>query len=140
MGLRTSFHVLLLLLLSRFSRVRHCVTPEMATHQALLSLAFSRQEHWSGLPFSSPTGESEVAQSCPTPSDPMDCSLPGSSVHRICHVRVLEWLAIAFSVKLVRKTKTMASGPVTSWQIDGEKVETVSNRFYFHGLQNHCGQ
>jgi len=41
--------------------------------------------------------ESEVAQSCPTLSDPMDCSLPGSSVHGIFHARVLEWDAIAFS-------------------------------------------
>ena len=42
--------------------------------------------------------ESEVAQSCPTPSDPMDCSLPGPSVHGIFQARVLEWVAIAFSV------------------------------------------
>ena len=41
--------------------------------------------------------ESEVAQSCPTPSDPMDFSLPGSSVHGIFQARVLEWGAIAFS-------------------------------------------
>ena len=41
--------------------------------------------------------ESEVAQSCPTPSDPMDCNAPGSSVHGIFHARVLEWSAIAFS-------------------------------------------
>ena len=41
--------------------------------------------------------ESEVAQSCPTLSDPMDCSLPGSSIHGICQARVLEWGAIAFS-------------------------------------------
>ena len=41
--------------------------------------------------------ESEVAQSCPTPSDPMDCSLPGSSIHGIFQARVLEWVAIAFS-------------------------------------------
>ena len=41
--------------------------------------------------------ESEVAQSCPTLSDPMDCSLPGSSVHGIFRARVLEWGAIAFS-------------------------------------------
>jgi len=41
--------------------------------------------------------ESEVAQSCPTLCDPMDCSLPGSSVHRIFQARVLEWGAIAFS-------------------------------------------
>ena len=122
-----------LLLLSRFSRVQLCATPETAAYQAPLSLGFSRQEHWSGLPFPSPVHESEkwkwscsvvsdsalphrwqptrlprpwdspdkntgvgchfllqcmkvksqseVAQSCPTLSDPMDCSLPGSSVH-----------------------------------------------------------
>ena len=40
--------------------------------------------------------ESEVAQSCPTPSDPMDCSPPGSSVHGTFQARVLEWGAIAF--------------------------------------------
>ena len=48
-----------LLLLSHFSRVRLCVTPQMAAHQAPLSLGFSRQEHWSGLPFPSPIHESE---------------------------------------------------------------------------------
>ena len=41
--------------------------------------------------------QSEVAQSCPTLSDPMDCSLPGSSVHGIFQAKVLEWGAIAFS-------------------------------------------
>ena len=41
--------------------------------------------------------ESEVAQSCPTLGNPMDCSLPGSSVHGIVQARVLEWGAIAFS-------------------------------------------
>ena len=50
---------MLLLLLSRFSRVRLCATPEMAAHQAPPSLGFSRQEHWSGLPFPSPMHESE---------------------------------------------------------------------------------
>ena len=40
--------------------------------------------------------ESEVAQLCPTPSDPMDCSLPGSSAHGIFQARVLEWVAIPF--------------------------------------------
>ena len=42
--------------------------------------------------------ESEVAQSCPTLRDPMDCRPPGSSVHGIFQARVLEWGAIAFSV------------------------------------------
>jgi len=48
-----------LLLLSHFSRVRLCVTPEMAAHQAPLSLGFSRQEHGIVLPFPPPTHESE---------------------------------------------------------------------------------
>ena len=51
--------LLLLLLLSRFSCVRLCATPEMAAHQSPPSLGFSRQEHWSGLPFPSPMHESE---------------------------------------------------------------------------------
>ena len=42
--------------------------------------------------------ESEVAQLCPTPSDPMDSSLPGSSIHGILQARLLEWVAIAFSI------------------------------------------
>ena len=74
-----------------FSRVRLCATPETAAHQAPLFLGFSRQEHWSGLPFPSPMHESEVTQSCPTPSDPMDGSLPGSSVYGVFQARVLEW-------------------------------------------------
>ena len=49
---------LLLLLLSRFSRVRLCATPQMAAHHAPPSLGFSRQEQWSGLPFPSPFHES----------------------------------------------------------------------------------
>ena len=51
--------LLLQLLLSRFSRVQLCATPWTAPHQAPLSLGFSRQEHWSGLPFPSPMHESE---------------------------------------------------------------------------------
>ena len=93
-----SFHYFLLLLLSRFSRVRsHRQQPTRLPH-----------------PWDSPgknTGvgchfllqcmkvksENEVAQSCPTPSNPMYCSLPGSSIHGIFQARVLEWGAIAFS-------------------------------------------
>ena len=47
--------------------------------------------------------ESEVAQSCLTPSDPMDCSLPGSSIHGTFQARVLEWGAIAFSTRTQEK-------------------------------------
>ena len=64
--------------------------------------------------------ESEVAQLFPTLHDPVDCSLPGSSVHGIYQARVLEWGATAFS-----------SDPIISWQIDGETVET--ERLYFLG-------
>ena len=49
--------------------------------------------------------ESEVTQSCPTLSDPMDCSLPGFSAHGIFQARVLEWGVIAFSDKLARVYK-----------------------------------
>ena len=74
----------------------------MAAHQAPASLGFSRQEHWSGLPFPSPMheSESEVAKSCLTLRDPMDCSLRGSSVHGISQARVLEWGAIALRASL----------------------------------------
>ena len=53
---------LLLLLLSRFSRVRLCVTPQTAAHQAPLSLGFSRQEHWSGLPLPSQRPSTAVSK------------------------------------------------------------------------------
>ena len=54
--------------------------------------------------------ESEVAQSSPTLRDPMDCSLPGFSVHGIFQARVLEWGAIAFSGFFLRsKQKTLES-------------------------------
>ena len=93
--------LLLLLLLSHFNHVRLCVTPRTAAHWAPPSLGFSRQGYWSGLPFLSPVheseSESEVAQLCPTLSDPMDCSPPGFSIHGIFQARVLEWGAIAFS-------------------------------------------
>ena len=95
----------MLLLLSCFSRVRLCATPETPKTPEPTRLP---------RPWDSPgknTGvgchfliqcmkvkrESEVAQSCPTASDPMDCSLPGSSIHGIFQARVLEWGAIAFS-------------------------------------------
>ena len=57
--LRHACCLLLLLLLSRFSRVQLCVTPETAAHHAPPSLGFSWQDHWSGLPFLSPMHESE---------------------------------------------------------------------------------
>ena len=73
----------------------------MVTYEAPPSLGFFRQEHWSRLPFPFPMHESEKWKwSCsfmPTLSDPMDCSLPGSSVHGIFQAGVPERVAIAFS-------------------------------------------
>ena len=56
--------------------------------------------------------ESEVAQSCLTPSDPMDCTLPGSSIHGIFQARVLEWVAIAFSYSWALHKSTDSVGPM----------------------------
>ena len=74
----------MLLLLSRFSRVQLCAIG-VGCHFLLQCMKVK--------------SESEVTHSSPTPSDPMDCSLPGSSVHGILQARVLEWVAIAFSEK-----------------------------------------
>ena len=80
------------------SAVSGSVTPWTVALQAPLSMGSPRQEHSSGLPFPSPMheseSESEVAQLCPTLSDPMDCSLPGSSIHGIFQTGVLEWGAV----------------------------------------------
>ena len=85
----------------------------MAAHQAPPSLGFSRQEHWSGLPFPSPMherkSESEVAQSCLTPGDPMDCSPPQTfplPLLSICssassHYRTASGLLVEFWVTMV---------------------------------------
>ena len=63
--------------------------------------------------------ESEVAQSCPTPSNPMDCSLPGSSVHGISEVRILKWAAISFSRG-------------SSWFRDWTHVSCIGRHILYH--------
>ena len=97
--------LLLLLLLSRFSRVRLCATP--GSHP----WASPGKNTGVGCHFllqcRKVKSESEVAQSCPTPSDPMDCSLPGSSVHGTFQARVLEWGATAFSEKYANERETL---------------------------------
>jgi len=83
-------YMLLLLLLSHFSRVHPWDSPDKNTGVGCHFL----------LQCMKVKSESEVAQSCPTLSDPMDCSLLGSSAHGIFQARVLEWGAIAFSEEL----------------------------------------
>ena len=71
--------------------------------------------------------ECEVAQLCPTLSDPMDCSLPGSSVHGIFQARVLEWGAIAFS----------------EYEVQGNKMNSISNSgtcVEERGVTLYCGE
>ena len=96
--------LLLLLLLRCFSRVWLCATPEMAAHQAppVPGILQARTLEWVAISFSNAwkwkvKSESEIAQSCLTLSDPMDCSLLGSSIHGIFQARALEWVAISFS-------------------------------------------
>ena len=71
--------------------------------------------------------ESEVAQSCPTLRDPMDCSLPGSSIHGIFQPRVLEWGAIAFSSSYVSRAEILI-GFRASW---GEIMNCIRVLPYF---------
>ena len=111
--------------LQSLSRVQLFATTWTAACQTPLSMGFSRQEYWSGMPFPSPgifltqglnlcllicsrffTTEAAgkplllcmwSRSVCPTLCSPIDCSLPGSSVHGIFQARVLEWVAISFS-------------------------------------------
>ena len=63
--------------------------------------------------------ESEVAQLCPTLSDPMDCSLPGCPVHGIFQARVLEWGAIAFSNDSLKGLNYRQNKPTKKLQVCG---------------------
>ena len=85
---------------------------------------------------------SEVAQSCPTLCNPMDCSLPGSSVHGIFQARILEWVAISFSIKSLRwvlvkydwgpheKGKTVYVDPnnIWNWHVYFNPIKIFKNR------------
>ena len=87
------------------------------------SLGFSRQEHWSGLPFSSPMHESQKWKGSRSlvsnSSDPMDCSLPGFSVHGIFQAIVLEWVAISFSRE-------------SSWPRDWTQISCIVSKMLDH--------
>ena len=89
---------LLLLLLSCCSCVQLCAAPQMAAHQAPPSLGFSRQEHWSGLPFPSPMHESEKWKwSRLVVSDSLHCR---QILYQLSHKgspKILEWVGYPFS-------------------------------------------
>ena len=91
----------LLLLLSRFSRVRLCATHRQQPTRLPCPWDSPGKNTGVGCHFllqrTKVKSESEVTQSYPTRSDPMDSSLPGSSIHGIFQAGVLEWGAIAFS-------------------------------------------
>ena len=97
--------LLLLLLLSHLSHLRLCATHRWQPTRLPRPWDSPGKNTGVGCHFllqhMKVKSESEVAQSCPTLSDPMDCSLPGSSVHRVFQARVLEWGAIAFSGNLL---------------------------------------
>ena len=92
--------------LSCFSCVRLHATPQTEAHQAPLPWDSPGKNTEVGCHFllqcMKVKSESEATQLCPTLSDPMDCSLPGSSIHGIFQARVLEWGATAFSDAMVR--------------------------------------
>ena len=96
----------------------------MAAHQALLSLGFSRQAYWSGLPFPSPVHAAAAAaakslQSCPILCDPIDGGPPGSRIPWILQARTLEWVAISFSNAWKWKVKVKSlSRPTLSHPMD----------------------
>ena len=90
--------LLLLLLLSRFSHVRLCDPTRLPHLWDSPGKNTGVGCHFL-LRYMKVKSEGEVAQSCLTLCDPMDCSLPGSSVHGIFQARTLEWGAIAFSIR-----------------------------------------
>ena len=126
---------LLLLLLHHFSRVRLCVTRETAAHQAPLSLGFSGKNTGLGCHFllqcMKVKSESEVAQSCPTLSDPMDCSRPGSSAHGVPFPSPLLELTPIKDVFFI----------IGDWNAKVGSQETPEERGKFGlGIRNEAGQ
>ena len=105
---------MLLLLLSRFSRVQLCAThrrqPTRLPHPWDSPGKNTRVGYHILLQCMKVKSESEVAQSCPTLSDPMDCSLPGSSVHGIFQARVLEWVPSPSPQLLMRDGINISGG------------------------------
>ena len=107
----------------------------MAAYQAPPSLGFSNTGvgcHFL-LQCMKVKSESEIAQSCPNLCDPMDCSLPGSSIHEIFQARVLEWGAIAFS-------EFLNSTSFKCWErlkVEGERMTEDEMVGWHHWLNGH---
>jgi len=146
------YHILsLLLLLFSYEVMSDSETPGTVVCQAPLSMGFPRQGYWSGLPFPSPRGSSwprdrtcvscigrrvfsfffnhwattaMSLQSCPTLCNPMDCSLPGFSVHGILQARTLEWVAISFSTT---EPQWASNVKKLSWQLQPHVTMTVKS-------------
>ena len=117
-----------LLLLSRFSCVWLCATPETAAHQAPLSLGFSRQGHWSALPFPSPMHESEkwkwshsVVSNSATPRTTRllrPCDFPGKSTGMGCHCLLLDNFLEKYNFPRLNQEETEhMNRPMTSNEI-----------------------
>ena len=119
------------------SLVQLFATPWTVAFQAPLSMGFSRQEYWSGLPFPSPgyLPNPEIEPGSPAlHADTLSSEPLAGSEEELkgLLMKVKEESEKVDLLKLnIQKTKIMASGPITSWQIDGEKVETVSDLFFW---------
>ena len=145
---------MLLLLLSRFSHVRLCVTPQTAAHQAPPSLDTPGKNTGVDCHFFlqcvKVKSESEVVQSCPTLSDPTDCSPPGSCIHGILQARVLEWGAIYVCVYIYIYKYNVTAYYLLTWPEIYLLVSFIfyclftslslptSHRMQTLGYKNHC--
>ena len=104
-----------------------CNTTVVA-YQAPLSMEFSRQAYWSGLPFPSPGDLPNPGIEPGSPALQAD-ALPSEPKSLLMKVKV-ESEKVGLKLN-IQKMKIMASGPITSWQIDGETVETVSDFIFW---------
>ena len=119
------------------SRVPLFVTPWTVAYQAPPSLGFSREECWSGLPFPSPgvLPDPGIEPRSPTfQADALTSEPPGKREEELKSLLMkVKEESEKVGLKLnIQKTKIMASGPITSWQIDGEAMETMTD-FIFLG-------
>ena len=127
------------------SLVRLFTTPWITAYQAPLSMGFSRQEYWSGLPLPSPQNAAAASlQSCPTLCDPIDGSPSGSPVPGILQARTLEWVAISFSNTWKWKVKVKSLSCVrlfgTPWTAAHQAPPSMgfSRQEYWCGLPLPC--